>query len=170
SLGMDLAAAVDVTIMTTSPWKIPTGVKGPVTIGGRAVGALLLGRSSTTMLGLFVLPGVIDADYLGEIMIMAHTSFPPIRIVKNQRIAQLIPLEQMSKGIRPIEEDLRGDGGFGSMGGLTLLTMDLSMRGLTLLTMDLSERPRRKIDLEFQGQKRSLMGLLDTGTDSSIIS
>ncbi|KFP26315.1 hypothetical protein N325_08464, partial [Colius striatus] len=145
-------------IMTTSPQTIPTGVKGPVTIGGRAVGALLLGRSSTTMLGLFVLPGVIDADYLGDIMIMAHTPFPPIRIVKNQRIGQLIPLEQMTKGIKPIKEDLRGEGGFGSTGGLTVLTMDLS------------EMPRRKIDREFQGQKRSLMGLLDTGAVSSIIS
>ncbi|RLV62728.1 hypothetical protein DV515_00019007, partial [Chloebia gouldiae] len=72
---MDLAAAVEVTIITTSPIKIQMGVKGPLMINGQTVGGLLLGRSSASMMGLFVLPGIIDADYTGEIMIMAH-SFP----------------------------------------------------------------------------------------------
>ncbi|RMB96419.1 hypothetical protein DUI87_27094 [Hirundo rustica rustica] len=79
SLGMDVAAAVDVTIMTTNPLKIPTGLIGPIIINGQPVGGFLLGRSSTTMLGLFVLPDVIDADYCGEIMIMAYTQYPPRR-------------------------------------------------------------------------------------------
>ncbi|RMB96498.1 hypothetical protein DUI87_27031 [Hirundo rustica rustica] len=37
SLGMDVAAAVDVTIMTTNPLKIPTGLIGPIIINGQPV-------------------------------------------------------------------------------------------------------------------------------------
>ncbi|NWT13428.1 POK9 protein, partial [Vireo altiloquus] len=157
SLGVDLAAAVETIIMTTSPHKIATGKKGPITIHGKAVGALLLGRSSASMLGLFVLPGVIDADYMGEIMIMVYTLYPPVRIQKGQRIAQLVPLEQLTKAIAPVNEKDRGSGGFGSTGGLTLLTLDLN------------DRPKKTVVLEYQGQKKTLTGLLDTGADSSII-
>ncbi|NXG46501.1 POK9 protein, partial [Psilopogon haemacephalus] len=158
SLGLDLAAAVDVTFMTSQPQKIPTNVKGPLVIGGKILGALLLGRSSASMLGLFVLPGVIDADYTGEIMIMAYTPFPPIMISKGQKIAQLIPLEQITKDISPLLKEQREDKGFGSLGDLILLTMNLN------------ERPKRKIEIEYQGQRWSFLGLLDTGADSSIIS
>ncbi|RLV63277.1 hypothetical protein DV515_00018435, partial [Chloebia gouldiae] len=125
---MDLAAAVEVTITTTSPIKIQTGVKGPIMINGQTVGGLLLGRSSASMMGLFVLPGVIDADYTEEIMIMAHTPFPPISIQQGQRIAQLVPLPQLSEGIVPAHDVKRGKGGFGSTGGIALLTLDLSTR------------------------------------------
>ncbi|RLV62935.1 hypothetical protein DV515_00018794, partial [Chloebia gouldiae] len=158
SLGMDLAAAVEVNIMTTSPIKIQTGVKGPIMINGQTVGGLLLGRSSAFMMGLFVLLGVIDADYTGEIMIMAHTPFPPIRIQQGQRIAQLVPLPQLSKGIVPAHDVKRGKGGFGSTGGIALLTLDLSTR------------PKKTVELRYREQKCTLTALLDTGADSSIIS
>ncbi|NXG40785.1 POK9 protein, partial [Psilopogon haemacephalus] len=151
SLGLDLAAAVDVTFMTSQPYKIPTNVKGPVVIGGKIFGALLLGRSSASMLGLFVLPGIIDADYTGEIMIMAYTPFPPIMIIKGQKIAQLVPLEQITKDMIPLLKEQRQDKGFGSSGDLTLL-------------------PKQKLEIEYQGQRWSFLGLLDTGADSSIIS
>ncbi|RMB89447.1 hypothetical protein DUI87_34159 [Hirundo rustica rustica] len=154
---MDVAAAVDVTIMTTNPLKIPTGLIGPIIINGQPVGGLLLGHSSTTMLGLFVLPGVIDADYCGEIMIMAYTQYPPLQIKKGQRLAQLIPLPQLVKEISPMQHDARNQGGFGSTGGLTLLTINLSTR------------PWRAVELCRNGQIKKLMGLLDTRADTSII-
>ncbi|NXE71306.1 POK9 protein, partial [Calcarius ornatus] len=158
SLGLDLAAAVDVMLMTPHPQKILTGIYGPIVIQDKVVGALLFGRPSASMLGLFVLPGVIDADYTGEIMAMAYTPFPPVQVNKGQRIAQLVPLEQMTKGLQAIKGQERGEKGFGSTGGLTLLTLNLS------------ERPKKRVEVEFQGQKRSFSGLLDTGADSSIIS
>ncbi|KFZ52156.1 hypothetical protein N338_10730, partial [Podiceps cristatus] len=157
SLGLDLAASVDVSLMSTKPTRIPTGLKGPIVIDGKAVGALLLGRSSTTMMGLFVLPGVIDSDYAGEIMIMAHTPFPPAKIRKGELIAQLVPLPQITSNIAPISPEDRGQKGFVSTGGLTLLTLDLS------------SRPRRTVHLYRQGQKHTLTGLLDTGADTSVI-
>ncbi|KFV72112.1 hypothetical protein N308_10425, partial [Struthio camelus australis] len=157
SLGLDLASAVDISLLNTQPHRIPTGVYGPVVIQNKFVGALLLGRSSASMLGLFVLPGVIDADYTGEIMIMLYTPFPPIRITNGQRIAQLIPLEQLTKGMPSLTDKDRGDEGFGSSGGLTLLTLTLN------------DRPRHKVEIGYDNQKLILMALLDTGADSSII-
>uniref|UniRef100_A0A8U8ANU5 dUTPase-like domain-containing protein n=1 Tax=Geospiza parvula TaxID=87175 RepID=A0A8U8ANU5_GEOPR len=126
SLGMDVASSVAVTLMTTQPEKVPTGIKGPIIIDGQPMGALLLGRSSATMMGLFVLPGVIDADFTGEICVMVYIPFPPIQIEKGQRIAQLVPLEQITKSLAPRQSQLRGERGFGSTGGLTLLTMNLN--------------------------------------------
>ncbi|NXT45130.1 POK9 protein, partial [Pelecanoides urinatrix] len=158
SLGLDVAAAAAVTLMTTQPEKVPTGIKGPIIIDGLPMGALLLGRSSATMMGLFVLPGVIDADYTGEIYVMVHTLFPPIQIEKGQRIAQLIPLEQMAKTLPPRQTQSRGERGFGSTGGLTLLTMNLN------------DRPKRTVILDYRSERQTLEGLLDTGADSSIVS
>uniref|UniRef100_A0A8C3TVQ0 dUTPase-like domain-containing protein n=1 Tax=Catharus ustulatus TaxID=91951 RepID=A0A8C3TVQ0_CATUS len=126
SLGLDLAAAVDVTLLNNHPVKIYTGLYGPIIVGEQPVGGLLLGRSSASMQGLFVLPGVIDSDYTGELMIMAYTLFPPFTITKGQRIAQIIPLPQLTKGIAPLDQQPRQDKGFGSTWGLVLLTLDLT--------------------------------------------
>ncbi|RMC11108.1 hypothetical protein DUI87_12020 [Hirundo rustica rustica] len=111
---MDVAAAVDVTIMTTNPLKIPTRLIGPIIINGQ-----------------------------------------PIK--KGQRLAQLIPFPQLAKDISPMRHDARNQKSFGSTGRLTLLTINLSTR------------PRRAVELCLNGQIKKLMGLLDTGADTSII-
>ncbi|NWW22048.1 POK9 protein, partial [Falcunculus frontatus] len=157
SLGLDLATSINVTFMTSRPEKIPTGVYGPLQINGQNCGALVIGRSSTTVLGLFVLPGIIDADYTGEIQVMAHTPFPPLRIEKGQRIAQLVPLPQMTRNISPKSTQTRGHKGFGST-------------GVALLAVDLKTRPKKSVDITYNNQTISLRGLLDTGADNSIIS
>ncbi|NWV30453.1 POK9 protein, partial [Origma solitaria] len=115
SLGLDLATAIDVTLIDQRPCKIPTAIRGPVTIDGHAHGALLLGRSSSGLKGLFILPGLIDADFTGEIFIVAQTSFPPIHIPKGSRIAQLVPLSQLTAAMQKVTHlTERGDKGFGS--------------------------------------------------------
>ncbi|KAF4795997.1 bifunctional protease/dUTPase-like protein [Turdus rufiventris] len=161
SLGLNLAAAVDVVLYTDRPTKIPTGIKGPITINVQSFGALLLGRSSASLMSLFVLPGVIDADFTGEICIMRHTPFPPLKIEKGQRIAQLVPLPQLSAGLTPQSEtpirDPRDTKGFGST-------------GLTLLTLNLRDRPKKSIKIAYRGEEIVALALLDTGADSSIIS
>ncbi|XP_023801323.1 uncharacterized protein LOC111942408 [Cyanistes caeruleus] len=131
SLGLDLAAAIKTTLMTTHPVRIPTGVYGPIKIRGQVYGGLLLGRSSISVMGLFVLPGVIDADYTGEIQIMAYTLYPPITVEAGQRIAQFIPLPQTTKGIQTLMQGPRNNQGFGSS-------------GIAMLTMDLNSRPKKK--------------------------
>lgn len=57
SVGMDLASRELVTLMISSVHLVPTGVWGAL---GNNIHALLIGHSSATKLGLFVLPGVID--------------------------------------------------------------------------------------------------------------
>uniref|UniRef100_A0A8C3Q8K0 dUTPase-like domain-containing protein n=1 Tax=Geospiza parvula TaxID=87175 RepID=A0A8C3Q8K0_GEOPR len=116
SLGLDLATSIDCTLIDCKPQRIPTGIKGPITSGGQPVGALLIGRSSTSMLGLKILVGLIDADYTGEIQIMAQTLFPPLFILAGSWIAQLIPLPQLTGGVLPLNKRQRGEGGFGSTG------------------------------------------------------
>lgn len=154
---MDLAAAIDVTLYTDRPAKIPTGIKGPIIINGQSFGALLLGRSSASIMGLFVLPGVIDADFIGEIQIMVYTPYPPLKIEKGQRIAQLVPLPQLTAGLVPKLANPRDIKGFGST-------------GLTLLTLDLRDRPKKPIKITHHKEDISMMALLDTGADTSIIS
>lgn len=63
---------------------------------------------------LFVLPGVIDSDSVGEIKIMAWTPFPHCTVPKRIRVAQLILLPQTPALAK---EDYRERvGGFGSTG------------------------------------------------------
>ena len=70
-------------------------------------------KSSTTLQGLFVLPGVIDADYEGEIRIMAWTPGPPCSVTKGSKIAQLVYLTAAPPNSVPRSW---GDSGFGSEG------------------------------------------------------
>lgn len=90
-------------------------------------------------------------------MIMVQTLYPPVKVSQGQRLAQLIPLPQLTKGLIPLKQSPRGQGGFGSTGGLTLLTIDLSTW------------PKRLCQLSFQGKSITLLGLLDTGADTCII-
>ncbi|NWZ74449.1 POK9 protein, partial [Acrocephalus arundinaceus] len=157
SLSLDVAASIDVTIMTSQPQKIPTRLIRPILINGQPVRRLLLGRSSASMLGLFVIPGVIDLDYEEEIMIMVHTPYPPVKVSKGKRLAQLIPLPLMTKGLMPLKKDPRRQGSFSST------------RELTLLTIDLTTCPKKPCRLSFQNRSITLIGLLDMGADTCII-
>ena len=65
-----------------------TGVCGPLPKGH--VG-LLLGRSSSAMRGLMVVPGIIDPDFTDEILIMVQVS-QFMRLEAGERIAQLLLL------------------------------------------------------------------------------
>ncbi|NXO81365.1 POK9 protein, partial [Sitta europaea] len=157
SLGLDLAIVEDIDLLTSAPHKLPTDVNGPLIINNATVGALVFGRSSASMMGLIVLPGVIDADYTGTIYVMAYTLAPPIRISKGTRIAQLVPLPQLTKTMSPVSHDKRMDKGFGSTGGIAMLTLDLS------------SRPKKKVTIMYQDSNCTLTGLLDTGADCSIV-
>ncbi|NXP80476.1 POK9 protein, partial [Ramphastos sulfuratus] len=156
SLGLDLATSIDCTLIDNKPRHIPTGIRGPLIINGQAVGALLIGRSPSTLAGLTVAVGLIDADFTGEVQIMAYTLYPPLHVPAGSRIAQLIPLPQLAKDLAP-NGSHRGEEGFGSTGGLALLTVDLK------------HRPKWQITVQYQEQAISLAALLDTGADVTII-
>lgn len=114
---------------------------------------LVLGRSSSTMKGLFVLPGVIDPDYTGVVKVMCWSPRGIISIAPGDRIAQLLVLRSAHNNF-PAENKDRGNQGFGSTG------VDLAC-----LSVNLDHRPM--VTLEIEG--RQFSGLLDTGADRSII-
>ncbi|RMB90859.1 hypothetical protein DUI87_32783 [Hirundo rustica rustica] len=158
SLGLDLAAAVTVTLFNNSPHVISTGVFGPIIVNGQPTGGLILGRSSGSVLGLFIEPGVVDADSEGEIFVIASTPHPPMKILKGQRIAQFVPLPQLTANILPRSKEPRSTGCLGSSGAITLPVIDLSTR------------PKRTCHLHYQGQTATLhKALLDTGADTCIV-
>lgn len=131
------------------PIKIPTGIWGPLpqnTFG------LLLGRSSSTLKGLVVYPGVIDSDYTGEICILASLSQGAITLPPKVPIAQLLLLPFV-KTSNPILKKNRGTEGFGST----------SVYWTQLISPD-------KPLLELKVQGISFTGLMDTGADVSVIS
>ncbi|NXU16802.1 POK9 protein, partial [Pardalotus punctatus] len=154
SPGADLATSHPVTLLDSSVHLLPTGVYGPLW-GGTS--ALKLGRSSTALAGLFILPGVIDADYTGEIKIMAWTPTLPCTIPKGTQIAQLVfifvaPL--------PSAGSVHANAGFESMSPPQICwTQQVALT-----------RPTCKCKLTWHGQHITLTGLIDTGADVTIIS
>ncbi|NXA44283.1 POK9 protein, partial [Eudromia elegans] len=160
SLGIDLAAAIDVTLIDNSVHKIPTGVTGPVHSTTSVLGALLIGRSSAGIGGLIVLPGVIDADFTGEIQVCAYTLAPPLTIRRGTRIAQLVLYQKVRA-----EKDIfrkapeRGAQGFGSTGDVVVN-----------LVQQMKHRPMIEVILCQKMSRQSIKVMLDTGADVTIIS
>uniref|UniRef100_A0A8C6IYH2 dUTPase-like domain-containing protein n=1 Tax=Melopsittacus undulatus TaxID=13146 RepID=A0A8C6IYH2_MELUD len=116
SAGVYVATAIDFTITDTSVHCIPSTLSGPL---GHGLCALLLGRSSTSRTGVFVLPGVVDADYTGNIGIMVQTHAPPVHIPKDSKIAQLVPFEAK---VPQMGQKIRGNQAWGSTGIPHILT------------------------------------------------
>ena len=100
SARVDVTTATDITIKDKAVHKIPLSIYGPL---GEDLSALLLGRSSTTSQGLFILPGVIDADFTGQIQAMVWTPSPPVYIPAGSRIAQLIPFKGAVPSVRQVD-------------------------------------------------------------------
>lgn len=112
---------------------LETDMKGPLrknTVG------IVLGRSSSTMRGLFVLPGVIDSDYTGTIKVMCHSPKGIISIAPGDHIAQLLLLPSLHD-LFPAKEKQHGDSGLGSSGvDLACLSMSLDSRPVINLTIE----------------------------------
>ena len=52
----------------------------------------MLGRSSLSLLGISVVPGVVDSDYTGEIKVLISPPTKTVQIDKGQKTAQLLLL------------------------------------------------------------------------------
>ncbi|KAL2307023.1 hypothetical protein Nmel_003459, partial [Mimus melanotis] len=152
---MDLATSVTVTLLDSSVHLLPTGIFRPP---GPRKSALLIEKSSTNLAGLFVLPGVIDSDSVGEIKIMAWTPFPPCTVPKGTHIAQLIPFPHDSVPVTAEhEERVRG---FDSTGTPQILWVQPISNKL----------PTCKCTLSLQGQQIAFTGIIDTEADVTAIS
>ena len=130
---------------------VPTDMSGPLPVGSAG---LVLGRSSSTMRGLLVLPGIIDPDYQGTIRVMCHSPFGIVSIAPGDRIAQLVVLSSLHDRF-PAQNKVRGDKGFGSSG------VDMAY-----LSLELTGRPMCSLEIE----GKAFTGLIDTGADRSVMS
>lgn len=153
SLGVDLATAVSITLSDKSVAAIPTGIQGP--LSNTPLGGLLLGRSSVGLKGLMVIPGVIDADHVGEIKVMAYTLNPPLFIPKGTKIAQLVAL-QNHQPCAGAQVDRAG--GFGSTDHVICFTRSLA------------SRPMMNVTLSIGSHQITVTGMIDSGADVTICS
>ena len=69
-------------------YKLKTNVFGPLPKG---TFGLILGHSSAALRGLTIIPGVIDSDYVGEILIMVSTS-TTLSLLAVEHISQVLLL------------------------------------------------------------------------------
>lgn len=120
--GMDIRAALDkpVELHPGSRMLVPTGLKMALPRGYEAQIRPRSGiayRSGITMLNT---PGTIDADYRGEVKVLAvNLGSEPYIIEHGDRIAQMViaPVTQASiEEAESLPHTKRGSGGFGSTG------------------------------------------------------
>lgn len=117
--GFDLEACLDM------PMFIPPGATCLVPTGLRLeipqmAAALILPRSGLSLAGVRIAnsPGLIDADYRGEIMVALHNTQDVAYVVEPfSRVAQLLVISLTAVTFTEAEdlsESSRGAGGFGS--------------------------------------------------------
>lgn len=118
-LGYDLFSLGVTTIYPGQTTLVSTGVCVQFPEG---YGALIRDRSSvSTKRNLFVVAGVIDNGYTGEIKVALHNAGEDVQRINNaEKIAQLILIPTVDFSVEEVEEieslDGRGEKGFGSTG------------------------------------------------------
>lgn len=122
SAGMDLRAAL-VAPIDLHPGErklIPTGLKIAVPVGFEAQVRPRSGLAIKQGITMLNSPGTIDADYRGEVMVIAiNHGQEAVRFNHGDRIAQLVvaPVVQVSiREVNELDATDRGEGGFGSTG------------------------------------------------------
>ena len=123
--GMDVLAAQDATLAPGERHAVATGLAIAIPQGYeiqvRPRSGLALNHGITVPNA----PGTIDSDYRGELKVIlinhGHTAF---EIRRGDRVAQLVlaPVVRASwLKVQELDETVRGEGGFGSTGGLLAL-------------------------------------------------
>lgn len=122
SAGMDLCSTETVELQPLERRLVPTGVKMVIPKGYEGQVRPRSGLALRKGIALVNSPGTIDADYRGEIGVIAiNLSNTMVRLERGERIAQLVICPVMRVTLTQVE-DLddhatdRGAGGFGSTG------------------------------------------------------
>lgn len=122
--GLDLHAAVPAhEPLRLSPGQraaIPTGLCLVIPAGHEGQVRARSGRALREGLAMVNAPGTIDADYRGEVCVLAvNLGDAPIEIRRGERIAQLViaPVTRVEvRAVTSVDATARGEGGFGSTG------------------------------------------------------
>jgi dUTP pyrophosphatase len=122
SAGLDLQAAIEDEIYLDSLERVavPTGLKIALPAGFEAQIRPRSGMALKQGVTVLNTPGTIDSDYRGEIkVILVNLSKQPVRILRGDRIAQMVVAEVVQAELTEVETldtTVRGEGGFGSTG------------------------------------------------------
>lgn len=122
--GLDLRARVDVELGPGERAVVPTGVAVALPRGTVALVCPRSGLAARHGVGLVNGPGVIDAGYRGEISVVLvnHDRQASVLLRRGDRIAQLVVQEVLHASLVEVDElpgSQRGNGGFGSTGGIS---------------------------------------------------
>lgn len=117
--GLDLRSAIDIELKPFERFPIPTGIAIALPRGYAGFVQPRSGLAIRNGLSLVNTPGLIDADYRGEIKVIAINLDPsePIQLHRGDRIAQLViqqvPIVDLQE-VDSLDETERGSKGFGS--------------------------------------------------------
>ena len=121
--GADLVTTVDVRLNPGERALVPTGVAMALPDGYVGLVHPRSGLAARHGLSIVNAPGTVDAGYRGEVQVLLVNLDPrtPVQLSRGDRIAQLVV--QRVERARFVEVDrlpgsARGDGGYGSTGGL----------------------------------------------------
>lgn len=123
--GMDVLAAEDVTLAPGARHAVATGLAVAIPAGYEIQVRPRSGLALKHGISVPNTPGTIDSDYRGELkVIMINLGAETFEIRRGDRVAQLVlaPVTQASwDEVDELDETARGQGGFGSTGGVSNL-------------------------------------------------
>lgn len=124
--GMDVLSAEDVTLAPGGRHAVATGLAMAIPPGFEIQVRPRSGLALKHGITVPNTPGTIDSDYRGELkVILINHGAEPFEIRRGDRVAQLVlaPVVQASwLETDRLDETLRGEGGFGSTGGVVSLS------------------------------------------------
>ena len=123
--GMDVVSAEDLTLAAGARHAVATGLSVAIPLGYEIQVRPRSGLALRHGISVPNSPGTIDSDYRGELkVILINHGSEAFEIRRGDRIAQLVlaPVTQASwLEVEELDETARGEGGFGSTGGVVAL-------------------------------------------------
>jgi len=123
--GMDVLAAEDVSLAPGARHAVATGLAVAIPDGFEIQVRPRSGLAIKHGISVPNTPGTIDSDYRGELkVILINHGTEAFAVKRGDRIAQLVlaPVTRASwLPVDELDETARGDGGFGSTGGVAAL-------------------------------------------------
>lgn len=124
--GMDVLSAEDVTIPPAGRRAVATGLAVAIPQGYEIQVRPRSGLALKHGITVPNTPGTIDSDYRGELkVILINHGTEPFAISRGDRVAQLVlaPVTRATwMEVDELDETARGEGGFGSTGGVVSLS------------------------------------------------
>jgi dUTP pyrophosphatase len=123
--GMDVLSAEDVILAPLERHAVASGLSVAIPPGYEIQVRPRSGLALKHGISVPNTPGTIDSDYRGELkVIMINLGTEPFAIRRGDRIAQLVLAPVVRAGwleVDELDETARGEGGFGSTGGVVAL-------------------------------------------------